>query len=282
MIVCRAPAELRAALAGRPGPHAMVPTMGALHAGHTSLMERAREHARTVSASVFVNPHQFNEQSDYAAYPRSEAADLEAMEAAGVDVAYVPDEAAVWAGEVPDLARWEIPGLTDRLEGAWRPRHLPAVASVVDRLFDQARPDLSMFGEKDYQQLLMIRRHAAARTPPIEIIPAPVVREADGLALSSRNQLLDAPARLQAAKLPEILGGVVRAVEDGGAPAAAAGEAEKELEAAGFAVDYATVRRADDLAEPGAGDRELVALAAARAGGVRLLDAMPFIVYPGH
>ena len=276
MIVCHTAAELRTALAGRPGPHAMVPTMGALHAGHTSLMERARDHARTVSASVFVNPHQFNEQSDYTAYPRSEAADIEAMAAAGVDVAYVPDEPAVWGGEIPDLSRWEIPGLTDQLEGAWRPRHLPAVASVVDRLFDQARPDLSLFGEKDYQQLLMIRHHAAARTPPLEIIPAPVVREADGLALSSRNQLLDAPARRQAAQLPEILGGTVREVEGGGAPQAAAARAERALAAAGFAVDYVTVRRADDLAEPGAADRELVALAAARAGGVRLLDAMPF------
>ena len=103
-----------------------------------------------------------------------------------------------------------------------------------------------------------------------------MVREADGLALSSRNQLLDAPARRQAAKLPELLGGAVRAVEDGDAPQAAAAQAEKELEAAGFAVDYVTVRRADDLAEPGAADRKLVALAAARAGGVRLLDAMPF------
>ena len=276
MIVCRTPEELRAALAGRAGPHAMVPTMGALHAGHTSLMERARGHARTVSASVFVNPHQFNEQSDYAAYPRSEAADIAAMAAAGVDVAYVPDEAAVWGGEIPDLSRWEIPGLTDRLEGAWRPRHLPAVASVVDRLFDQARPDLSMFGEKDYQQLLMIRCHAAARTPPVEIIPAPVVREADGLALSSRNQLLDAAARRQAAQLPEILRGAVREVEDGGAPQAAAARAERALTAAGFEADYVTVRRAEDLEEPGAGDRDLVVLAAARAGGVRLLDAMPF------
>lgn len=276
MIVCRAAPELRAALDGRPGPHAMVPTMGALHAGHTSLMERAREHARTVSVSVFVNPHQFNERADYAAYPRSEAADLEAMAAVGVDVAYVPDEAAVWGGEIPDLSRWELPGLTDQLEGAWRPRHLPAVAAVVDRLFDQARPDLSMFGEKDYQQLLMIRRHAAARTPPIEIIPAPVVREADGLALSSRNQLLDAQARRRAAKLPEILGDAVRGIEDGDDPAAAAERAEKELEAAGFEVDYVTVRRADDLTEPDAADRNLVALAAARAGGVRLIDAMPF------
>ena len=278
MIVCRAAPELRAALDGRPGPHAMVPTMGALHAGHTSLMERARGHARTVSVSVFVNPHQFNEQADYAAYPRSEAADLEAMAAVGVDVAYVPDEAAVWGGEIPDLSRWELPGLTDQLEGAWRPRHLPAVAAVVDRLFDQARPDLSMFGEKDYQQLLMIRRHAAARTPPIEIIPAPVVREADGLALSSRNQLLDATARRQAAKLPEILGGAVRAVGSGSEPAAAAGRTKKELEAAGFEVDFVTVRRADDLTEPDAADRELVALAAARTGGVRLIDAMPFVL----
>ena len=276
MIVCRAVPELREALAGRPGPHAMVPTMGALHAGHTSLMERARDHARTVSVSVFVNPHQFNERADYASYPRSEAADLEAMAAAGVDVAYVPDEAAVWGGETPDLSRWEIPGLTDQLEGAWRPRHLPAVAAVVDRLFDQARPDLSMFGEKDYQQLLMIRRHAAARTPPIEIIPAPVVREADGLALSSRNQLLDAQARRQAAKLPEILGGAVRQIESGGEPQATAERAERELAAAGFEVDYVTVRRADDLAAPDAEDRQLVALAAARAGGVRLIDAMPF------
>ena len=276
MIVCRAAAELRAALAGRPGPHAMVPTMGALHAGHTSLMERARDHARTVSVSVFVNPHQFNERSDYASYPRSAAADLAAMEAAGVDAAYVPDEPAVWGGETPDLSRWEIPGLTDQLEGAWRPRHLPAVAAVVDRLFDQARPDLAMFGEKDYQQLLMIRRHAAARTPPVAIVPAPVVREADGLALSSRNQLLDAPARRRAAKLPAILGGAARAVENGGEPKAAAERAERELAAAGFEVDYVTVRRADDLAAPGAGDRELVALAAARADGVRLIDAMPF------
>lgn len=276
MIVCRTAAALRARLAGRPGPHAMVPTMGALHAGHTSLMERARGCAGTVSVSVFVNPHQFNERADYASYPRSEAADIEAMAAAGVDVAYVPDEAAVWGGEVPDLARWELPGITDQLEGAWRPRHLPAVAAVVDRLFDQARPDLAMFGEKDYQQLLMIRRHAAARTPPIEIVPAPVVREADGLALSSRNQLLDAAARRRAAQLPEILGGAVREIKDGGEPKEAAGRAELELAAAGFEADYVTVRRAADLAAPGAGDRELVALAAARTGGVRLLDAMPF------
>ena len=273
MIVCRTPAALQSAPGAR--PRALVPTMGALHAGHLSLLDRARAQAVQVWATLFVNRVQFDDADDFARYPRDEAADFAQFEARGVDLVYAPNEAAVWGGPPGDPARHARPGLTDILEGRHRPGHLAAVAAVVARLFEQTTPDLAVFGEKDYQQLLLVRAIAAERRAPVRILAAPVVREPDGLALSSRNRLLGPKARAQAAQLPAALSELARR-----AASCAPGDiaqleraARARLEAGGLAVDYVVVRDARDLS-PCAARGPRIALAAVRAGGVRLLDAV--------
>lgn len=276
MILCRTAAQLEAALARQPEERTLVPTMGGLHAGHLSLVEHARQCPGVVLATVFVNRHQFDDPEDFSNYPRQEEEDFEQLREAGVELTYAPDEQAVWGGEAPRLEAFEMPGLTDVLEGRHRPGHLTAVAAVVRRLFEQVEPTAAVFGEKDYQQLVLVRRLAAERRPPVRIIAAPVVREPDGLAMSSRNRRLPPPSRGRAGELHRILEAAAGSVGDGLEIEQAQLQAFEALTGFGFEPDYVEVREADSLRRPAPDDRDLVILAAARLSGVRLLDVVRF------
>ena len=274
MILCRTAAQLEAALARQPKERTLVPTMGGLHAGHLSLIDYARQRPGAVLATVFVNRHQFDDPEDFSNYPRDEEEDFERLRQVGVDLAYAPDEQAVWGGEAPRLDAFKMPGLTDVLEGQYRPGHLTAVAAVVSRLFDQIEPTAAVFGEKDYQQLVLVRRLAEERQPPVQIIAAPVVREPDGLAMSSRNRRLNSQSRARAAELHRTLEAAVESIKDGLNIEQVQLQALKALAELGFEPDYVEVREADSLRQPAAADRDLVILVAARLSGVRLLDVV--------
>ena len=275
MILCRTAAQLEAALARQPKERTLVPTMGALHAGHLSLIDCARQSPGAVLATVFVNRHQFEDPEDFSNYPREEEEDFEQLRQAGVDLTYAPDEQAVWGGGAPRRDAFEMPGLTDVLEGQYRPGHPTAVAAVVSRLFDQMEPTAAVFGEKDYQQLVLVRRLAEARRPPVRIIAAPVVREPDGLAMSSRNRRLSPQSREQAAELHRTLEAAAGSAREGLDAEQVQRQAFEALVELGFEPDYVEVREADTLRPAAASDRGLVILAAARLAGVRLLDMVP-------
>jgi pantoate--beta-alanine ligase len=252
---------------------AFVPTMGNLHAGHISLIELAREHGDRFVASIFVNPMQFGPNEDFNHYPRTPVRDAQMLEDAGCDLMFQPDVREMYAS-APDIAtRVEVPGLSTILCGAFRPGHFEGVATVVAKLFNIVQPDVAVFGEKDFQQLTVIRRLVEDLCLPVQVIGAPTMREADGLAMSSRNQYLDPAQRAQApalnAELRRAAAAVAGGAGDFGALEAAASE---RLAAAGFRVDYFAVRRANDLQAPGAGDADFVILVAARLGKARLID----------
>lgn len=267
-------AELRAALAGERRT-AFVPTMGNLHAGHVSLVHAARARADRVVASIFVNPTQFGPNEDFQRYPRTPGEDAAKLAEAGCDLLWAPDVATMYPLGVANAVQVRVPGITDVLEGAHRPGHFDGVATVVARLLLQVQPDVAVFGRKDYQQLAVIRHLVADLAFPVEIVAGDTVRAADDLALSSRNQYLDAKARALAPRIHAALLGMVDAVRaDAGVAQAEAG-ATAQLEAAGFTVDYMAVRRRD-LQPAGPDDRALVALAAARLGSTRLIDNIEF------
>lgn len=266
--------EAVAALRGAGGTIAFVPTMGALHAGHMALIAEARRRADHVVASIFVNPTQFGADEDLAAYPRREAADAAMLEAEGCAILWAPDAAAIY----PDgpAATIKAGAIGDDLEGAARPGHFDGVATVVARLFDQVKPDVAIFGEKDYQQLAVIRRLVRDLGLPIEIIAVPTARDEDGLALSSRNAYLSEEERLAARALPRALGEAAQAIADGGDVAEALERARARLETAGFdPIDYVELRDAETLAPLAALDRPARLLAAARIGRTRLIDNLP-------
>lgn len=250
----------------------LVPTMGNLHAGHYSLVGLARERADFVVASVFVNPTQFGPNEDFARYPRTQQADTEGLEASGCDALFLPDVADVYPYGAERSVRVSVPELPDTLEGAIRPGHFDGVATVVGKLFNLVRPHVAVFGQKDYQQLLVIRRLVRDMGYPIEIVAAPIVREGDGLAMSSRNQYLDADQRLRAGQIHATLQLMAEWMHQGTSLEQVESDAMARLRDGGFVPDYAVVRRAEDLAEPTAMDRDLVALIAARLGATRLID----------
>lgn len=277
MRIVREPADLREVLRGwrREGLSvALVPTMGDLHAGHMALVEEARRRADRVIVSVFVNPLQFNDPADFSAYPRVPEADAGLLERAGVDLLFMPEAADVYPRGVAAGARVLVPQIGDELCGAFRPGHFDGVATVVAILFNLTGPDIALFGEKDYQQLLLVRRMVADLHFPIDIVAVPTVREEDGLALSSRNRYLDAEERRRAGRLFAALTALRDDLLRGGASVAAALEqrAMEALAAAGFRPEYVSIRRAADLAPPRAGDRHLRVLAAAWLGRARLID----------
>jgi pantoate--beta-alanine ligase len=256
---------------------AFVPTMGNLHEGHISLIERARGLADKVVASVFVNPTQFGPSEDYGAYPRTLERDAGFLEAAGTDVLFAPTIASIYP--YGDTEAWvDVPSLSGILCGAARPGHFRGVATVVARLFNHVAPDVAVFGEKDYQQLLLIRRMTVDLGFPIEIVGAPTARDADGLALSSRNQYLSPQERLRASAIFRALNRVAAGVSAGGDIQTHTAEARAALEADGFRPDYVEVRSAESLQPPRAGERELVVLAAAWLGRARLIDNLRFMV----
>lgn len=249
---------------------ALVPTMGALHAGHMALVAAAREAADRVIVTIFVNPTQFAPSEDFATYPRDLAADRARIDAAGADLVYAPDLAAMYPQGFATSVSVGGPASAG-LEDRFRPTHFAGVATIVVKLLMQTQPDVALFGEKDFQQLKMIVRLVADLDIPIEIRGVPVVRERDGLALSSRNAFLDADQRVRAPVLHEVLEICARAIERGTAVDAALADARTRLLQVGFVVDYVEARRADTLAPLGEGQAGRV-LAAARLGRTRLID----------
>jgi pantoate--beta-alanine ligase len=252
----------------------LVPTMGALHEGHLSLVGRAREAADRVVASVFVNPTQFAPGEDFDAYPRDEARDAALLAQAGCDLLFAPTPAEMYPPRFSTTVT--VAGVSEPLEGQSRPSHFSGVATVVAKLLIQARPDAAVFGEKDYQQLLVIKRLARDLDLPTEIIGAPTVRAEDGLALSSRNAYLSPAERQIAASLNVVLLNCARFLAEGEPVAPAEAEAAEELMAAGFDVlEYVQVRHAEDLSRLGPGPIGAAparVLAAVRLGKTRLID----------
>lgn len=253
-----------------------VPTMGNLHAGHHSLVSLVRGQVDRVVASVFVNPTQFGPGEDFARYPRTPDEDAAGLEAVGCDLLWLPSVDAMYPCGIDGAVRVHVPGITDVLDGAHRPGHFDGVCTVVARLFNQVQPDLAVFGRKDYQQLAVIRHLVRDLAFPVELLAAPIVREADGLAMSSRNRYLTPPQRKIAPTIHRVLQAMRDGLAAGKSGAAVEAEAWAALERAGFAVDYAVVRR-PDLGEPADGERgDLVALIAARLGATRLIDNLEF------
>ena len=252
----------------------LVPTMGNLHQGHLSLIDTARRHgADAVVVSIFVNPLQFGPKEDYAAYPRTPEEDHEALAGKGVALVFAPTVEEMYPGGQGATTRVEVPGLSTILCGQFRPGHFVGVATIVSKLFNMAQPDLAVFGEKDYQQLVLIRRMARDLCLPVEIIGSPTVREDDGLAMSSRNRFLSAEERARAPELHRALRDAAAAVEAEAWPFTLIEErGMSRLEAAGFRPEYFAVRNALTLAEPAPDCRDLVILAAAWLGNTRLID----------
>jgi pantoate--beta-alanine ligase len=255
---------------------ALVPTMGHLHQGHLALVARARRHADRVVASIFVNPLQFDRAEDLAAYPRSLKADARALEEGGVDLLFSPEEAEIYPRGRAGVTRVEVPGLSAELEDAHRPGHFAGVATVVCKLFCMVRPNLAVFGEKDYQQLLIVRRMTEDLDLGVEILAEPTVREPDGLAMSSRNSYLDEADRARAPALYAALEACVERLRAGEtAFAAMERTARAAVAAGGLRLDYVSIRRQADLGLPEPGDRALVVLGAAWCGPARLIDNIP-------
>lgn len=266
-------AELREAVArfrAEGASVALVPTMGALHAGHMALVEAARRPNQRVVASIFVNPRQFGANEDLSRYPRREGADARMLAEAGCDL--------LWAPEVEEMyptgfaTTVSVSGVSDGLDGAARPGHFDGVATVVAKLFGQVRPDQAFFGEKDFQQLAVVRRMVVDLDLGIEVVGVPTQRDDDGLALSSRNIYLDDGERVRAVALPRALGEAARAIGRGDDPQDALAEARTALIAAGFDIDYLSLVDAETLALDPASNRPRRLLAAGRIGSTRLID----------
>lgn len=252
---------------------AFVPTMGNLHAGHFSLITLARQHAERVVASIFVNPTQFGPGEDFAEYPRTPDADEAGLVAAGCDLLFRPAAHAMYPFGVEQCVQVRVPGLTAELDGAARPGHFDGVATVVLRLFNMVQPHVAVFGSKDYQQWRVIDYLVRELALPIDIVPAPISRDTDGLALSSRNQYLSADERRRAPELYRSLLEMRAAWQSGAALPQIQDTTRARLTNAGFLVDYVELRRGEDLARPAPHEREnLVALVAARLGRTRLID----------
>ncbi len=252
---------------------AFVPTMGNLHAGHVSLIEAARRHGERFIASIFVNPMQFGPNEDFAHYPRTPQEDARMLAAAGCSLMFIPEVGEIYPHGSERVTRVEVPGLSRTLEGEFRPGHLEGVSTVVAKLFHIVQPDVAIFGAKDYQQLTVIRRMVADLCMPIEIVAAPTVRDADGLAMSSRNRYLTAAERALAPQIYAALQAAEQRLRAGdGDFASIERSGLQALESAGFRPDYFSVREAADLAAPRPETRELVVLAAARLGRARLID----------
>ena len=267
---------LRAAVAAWRGAGervALVPTMGALHEGHLHLVAEAKRLAPRVVVSIFVNPTQFGPNEDYARYPRDVAADLAVLSGAGADAAWTPDVATMYPAGF--ATRIDVAGLTDGLCGPLRPGHFSGVATVVTKLLNQVRPDVALFGEKDFQQLQVIRQVVADLDMAVAIHGVPTIREADGLALSSRNRYLSVEERRRAPRLHAVLADIAARTRDGAPVAGPVAEGMAVLGEAGFTVQYLAVCDARTLipVERVAGPARV--LAAAILGRTRRIDNVP-------
>ena len=272
--------ELRAAIAQARAEGkqiAFVPTMGNLHAGHSALVSKATQRADFVIASIFVNPLQFGPSEDLGKYPRTLLADQEKLVNAGCHLLFIPDVEEMYPHGIDDQTRVSVPGVSEGLCGASRPGHFEGVATVVSKLFNMVQPDLAIFGQKDFQQLAVIRTLVRDLNMPIQIIGEPTVRAEDGLALSSRNGYLSSE-QLSVAPLLyrslEEMAAAIRAGERDYAKLVSAAQAQHS--AAGFRPDYLEVRESNSLRPATADDRQLVILLAAFIGSTRLIDNLAF------
>ncbi len=251
---------------------AIAPTMGNLHRGHLRLMQEARKHANRVVATIFVNPLQFGPNEDFERYPRTLQQDQAQLTATGVDLLFAPTVAEVYPKGRDRLSSVHVPGASEGLDGAHRPGHFDGVATVVSILFNIVQPDVAVFGEKDYQQLAVIRQMVSDLHLPIEIVGVPTERDADGLALSSRNQYLDVQERAQAPALYRALQSVAEALQNGRRDFEAITEEQrKQLSMLNFKPQYLELLR-PDLSPPRAEDEQYVVLVAAKLGNTRLID----------
>ena len=258
----------------RSGEHiALVPTMGNLHDGHLSLVEIARQRAERVVVSIFVNPTQFGDGEDFANYPKTLERDKRRLKLANVDLLFAPNIETMYPFGIDNATSVTVPVLTDELCGSFRPGHFDGVTSVVSRLFSLVQPDVAVFGEKDFQQLMVIRRLVTDLSLPVEIVAGPTQREEDELALSSRNQYLTDEERAIAPRLYATLKDIAEGLQSGkrNYPEIEQ-QAMGDLAGLGFKPDYVSIRRAENLGEPDRDTDELVVLAAAHLGKSRLID----------
>ena len=275
MIIINEVIELRGLIETwrRGGNVAFVPTMGNLHAGHLALVKEARKVADRVVASVFVNPMQFGGGEDFDSYPRTLESDTRMLKAEGTDLLFAPSVGVMYPKPPSEQTRVEVPEISGVLCGATRPGHFVGVATVVCKLFNMVQPDIAVFGNKDYQQLMVIRRMVEDLAMPVSIVGIDTVRETDGLAMSSRNGYLTEQERLTAPILYRVISGLAAKLREGDDDyAGLQAQATGELDQSGFRTDYIAIRRSADLSEPRAGESQLVILAAAYLGGARLID----------
>lgn len=260
---------------------ALVPTMGNLHAGHISLLERARELADRTVVSIFVNPIQFGKGEDYASYPSTLDADIEKLAQAGLDVLFAPNLDELYPGGFEVDTRVTVPGLSTILCGQYRPGHFSGVATVVTKLFINVQPDLALFGEKDYQQLLVIKQLTHDLSMPVKILGMPIIREQNGLAMSSRNAYLSADERRIAPLIHQTLqAAAAKLKRQDQALIAIETAAMAELAAAGFRPEYFSIRTLDTLGAPTLGLRQVQILVAAWLGPARLIDNLRVELQP--
>jgi pantoate--beta-alanine ligase len=269
--IVRSSEELASARRAIEGKLALVPTMGALHAGHMALLDEARRRGDKVAATIFVNPTQFGANEDFGRYPRREGEDARMLEAAGCDLLWMPSQADIYPQGYSTTVH--VARVSERWEGEARPGHFDGVATVVAKLLTSVRPDVAVFGEKDFQQLVVIRRMVEDLNIPVEIVAVPTVREEDGLALSSRNAYLSAEDRERAAALPRALDYARGAILDGTQVRLALDTGRKMLVEAGFSrIDYFALVDAATLEPLDAAKGEMRLIAAAAIAGTRLID----------
>jgi len=255
---------------------AFVPTMGNLHQGHITLVKQAAQKCDHVVVSIFVNPMQFGQNEDLDAYPRTLEADSQALTAAGAELLFTPTPAIIYPKGLAQQTYVEVPGISDVLCGASRPGHFRGVATIVCKLFNIVQPDVALFGNKDYQQLLVIKTMVEDLSLPIEIIGVDTIREDSGLAMSSRNGYLTAEEKAAAPALKKAIDAMAQGILQGETFEQVIDLAKASLVAAGFTPDYLEVRHADTLAKAEPQDKALVILAAAYLGKARLIDNLRF------
>ena len=256
---------------------AYVPTMGSLHEGHISLVRLALSHADRVVVSIFINPIQFDRREDFKTYPSSLDLDISKLSDIPVDILFAPNIGTIYPFGTEDTTVISEPSLTKKLCGKYRPGHFDGVASVLIRFFNIIQPDIAVFGQKDYQQLLVVKRLVKDINLPIKILSGPIQREVDGLAMSSRNQFLSDRERLIAPEFYKFLKNIVTQIKENNKNFyELEKESLRELQAKGFKPEYVKVRHAENLQEPNNEDRNLVLIAAAILGKVRLIDNICF------